>query len=64
MSKEEFVFNFDGVCEARAPGHFHTSLVNIWGFLEGLCWFGVLKEGSAGNCFALINAQTRDGGYA
>lgn len=61
------------VCEAQAQGQFDTlkepalrgsGLRTTSYAAECLYLCGVLQEGCAGDCFALINAQTRDGGYA
>lgn len=62
------------VCEAQAQGQFDTlkeastkgvqaedHIIRLRVFVLVRC---VLQEGCAGDCFALINAQTRDGGYA
>ncbi len=61
------------VCEAQAQGRFDTlkeaalrgSEPRTTSYAaECLYLCSVLQEGCAGDCFALINAQTRDGGYA
>lgn len=52
-------------CDARAPGSVRTPRERTFqsGGGEETASVGA-AGGSAGDCFGLINAQTRDGGYA